>query len=112
MKIQSENFLPESLLSWEELGGGVSRQIAGYDHAIMLVKVKFIKGAIGAVHQHIHSQSSFVANGRFEVTINGDKKILNGGDSFYVEPNALHGVVCLEEGTLIDAFSPARQDFL
>ena len=38
MKIQSENFLCESQLLWEEVGGGGSRQIAGYDREIMLVK--------------------------------------------------------------------------
>jgi quercetin dioxygenase-like cupin family protein len=110
--MRSENFLSELKLPWEELGGGVYRQIAGYDKEIMLVKVKFVKGAVGEVHQHIHTQSSFVASGIFEVKIKGETKILKALDSFYVEPNALHGVICLEDGLLIDAFSPPRQDFL
>lgn len=110
--MKRKKFLADSQLAWKELGGGLSRQILGYDNQIMLVKVKFIKGAVGAVHQHVHSQSSFVASGSFEVEINGDKKILNSGDGFYVEPNVLHGVVCLEKGVLVDAFSPVREDFL
>ena len=110
--MKNKNFLPEHQLPWTDLGGGVSRQIAGYDNNIMLVKVKFIKGAIGAVHHHFHSQCSYVASGSFEVEITGVKKVLNPGDSFYVEPNAAHGVVCLEEGVLVDTFSPAREDFL
>ena len=30
----------------------------------------------------------------------------------YIEPNLLHSAVCLEEGILIDTFSPVREDFL
>jgi quercetin dioxygenase-like cupin family protein len=44
--------------------------------------------------------------------INGEKKILEAGDGFYIEPDVPHGAVCLEEGILIDTFSPMRQDFL
>jgi len=112
MKTNSDNFLNETQLLWEDLGGGVSRQIAGYDNKLILVKVKFIKGAVGTVHQHFHSQCSYIASGTFEVSIKGEKKILKAGDGFYVEPDALHGVVCLEDGLLIDAFSPVREDFL
>lgn len=112
MKTNSDNFLNETQLLWEDLGGGVSRQIAGYDNKLMLVKVKFIKGAVGIVHQHFHSQCSYIASGTFEVSIKGGKKILKAGDGFYVEPDTLHGVVCLEDGLLIDAFSPVREDFL
>jgi quercetin dioxygenase-like cupin family protein len=112
MKSSCSNFLLESELPWNDLGSGVLRQIAGYDKDIMLVKVKFIKGAVGPVHQHYHSQASFVASGTFEVSIKGEKKVMHACDSFFVEPDAMHGVVCLEEGMLIDAFSPAREDFL
>ena len=34
------------------------------------------------------------------------------GDSFYVPPNTVHGAVCIEEGELIDVFSPIREDFM
>ncbi len=112
MESRSDNFLKDYQHPWEEMGSGVVRQVAGYDKNIMLVKVKFAKGAVGSVHHHFYSQSSFVASGKFEVSIKGEKKILHEGDSFYVEPDALHGVVCLEDGMLIDAFSPAREDFL
>jgi quercetin dioxygenase-like cupin family protein len=50
--------------------------------------------------------------GSFEVTIRGETKILKGGDAFYIPPNVLHGAVCLEDGVLIDVFSPIRVDFM
>lgn len=99
-------------LDWEELGGGVSRQIMGYDDKIMLVKVKFDKDAVGKPHQHFHSQTSYVTAGTFEVSIGEKKQLLSEGDSFYIPPNEVHGVHCVEAGILVDVFSPVRQDFL
>ena len=83
-----------------------------YDEQVMLVKVQFEKGGIGALHNHLHVQISHVETGVFEVQVNGEKKILRAGDAFYVPPHADHGVVCLESGILIDVFSPMREDFL
>lgn len=112
MDAMSANFLYKSELKWVDAGGGLYRQMMGYNDNLMLVKVKFLKGAIGYVHQHVHSQSTYVLSGLFEVTVNDEKKILKPGDGFFVEPNAPHGAVCLEEGELIDTFSPIREDFL
>ena len=112
MKTRSANFNVSAELRWEVVGEGLSRQIMGYDGQLMLVKVKFEKGAIGYVHEHFHSQTTYVVSGKFEVMINGEKKILEGGDGFYIEPDAPHGAVCLEAGILIDVFSPMRAEFL
>jgi quercetin dioxygenase-like cupin family protein len=83
-----------------------------YDETIMLVNVHFDKGGIGAIHEHYHSQVTYVESGQFEVTIGSETKILKGGDSFYVQPHVLHGAICLESGILVDVFSPMREDFI
>lgn len=98
--------------AWQDLGGGICRQIFGYDEKIMMVKVKFEQGAVGVLHQHPHTQISYVESGSFEADIDGEKKILVQGDGFYVPSNAMHGVVCLTPGILVDVFSPHREDFL
>jgi len=112
METKSAKFLIEKEMTWQNLGDGVSRQIMGYDGQLMLVKVKFEKGAIGSLHEHFHSQCTYVAGGIFEVTINGETKTLQAGDGFYAAPDAQHGVVCLEAGILMDSFSPMRLDFI
>ena len=99
-------------MKWEPAGEGVVRQIMGYDGQLMIVKVKFTKGSVGMMHKHYHSQATYVASGKFELTIGDEKKVLGAGDGYYVAPDVLHGCVCLEEGILIDTFSPMRQDFL
>jgi quercetin dioxygenase-like cupin family protein len=109
---QESIFQIDSETSWEDLGDGVSRKICGYDDKIMLVKVKFEVGAIGPLHEHYHSQVTYVASGVFEASINGTKQVLETGDSFYAKPHHIHGVLCLEAGVLIDIFSPMRADFI
>jgi len=53
-----------------------------------------------------------VMSGVFELTIDGEKRILSAGDGYFVEPGIEHSAVCIEEGILIDAFNPSRADFL
>lgn len=105
-------FIENDNISWEQTGDGVRRKIMAYDESLMLVKVEFQTGAVGALHQHIHKQISHVESGIFETEINGEKKILKAGDAFYIPSNVVHGVVCLEAGVLIDCFSPMREDFI
>ena len=112
MATQSDDFLIGAELPAVEVDGGLTRKVMGFDGQLMLVEIKFKKGSVGYIHQHFHSQTSYVVSGVFEATVRGEKKMLKAGDGFYVEPNVAHGVVCMEEGTLIDAFSPSRQDFL
>lgn len=99
-------------MNWENPAPGVHRQIMAYDGQLMMVKVDFEKGAIGSMHEHCHSQATYVASGKFELTIGDEKRILEAGDGYYVAPDELHGCVCLEAGILIDTFSPVRADFL
>lgn len=110
--LDSTPFYIDNETHWEDLGEGVSRKICGYDDRIMLVKVRFEVGAIGPLHEHYHSQVTYVDSGIFEVSINGDKQVLKAGDSFHAKPNNIHGVLCMEAGVLIDVFSPMRSDFI
>ena len=112
MKQQSKAFMLGAQTPWEAAGDGLKRQIFGYNDSIMMVKVEFDVGAIGAVHAHPHSQVTYVESGEFDVVIDGVEKRLGPGDSFYIEPNADHGAVCRKAGVLIDVFSPVREDFL
>lgn len=108
----SDAFVLSEKLEVEDLGGGIKRQILGYDDNLMVVKVWFEEGSIGYVHKHPHTQVTYVESGEFEVQIDGQKQILRAGDSFYIAPHLEHGAVCKKAGVLIDTFSPHREDFL
>ena len=100
--------------SWEDLGEGLSRKIVSYTDELMMVLVKFEKGAVGAPHAHdIHDQIGYVAAGSFEAEVDGVSKVLTVGDAYTAPKNTMHGAIALEEGSiLIDVFSPKREDFL
>lgn len=108
----SKVFIENADIQWQQMDKGVRRKIMSYDDRLMLVKVAFEKDGVGTLHQHPHTQITHVESGVFEVEIAGEKKILKGGDAFYIPPNVIHGAVCLEAGVLIDVFSPMREDFI
>ena len=105
-------FVISGEVAWEPAGEGIERKVMVYDDQIMMVCARFAKGAIGSLHRHMHRQVSYVESGVFEITIAGNKKTLHRGDSFFAAPNFEHGAVALEEGTLIDVFTPLREDYL
>jgi quercetin dioxygenase-like cupin family protein len=105
-------FHPAADLGWEEVALGVRRTLVAYNDDLLLVKVEFEAGAVGARHQHVHSQISYVESGEFEVTVGDETRVLSAGDTFYAAPNVPHGVVARQAGTLLDSFSPVRLDFL
>jgi quercetin dioxygenase-like cupin family protein len=78
------------------------------------VLVQFDKGAIGTPHAHdVHDQIAYVLAGSFECEVAGVKRVIRVGDAFVAAHGHLHGVVALEDGsTLLDQFSPRREDYL
>lgn len=103
--------LPEHL-TWTEVAPGNRRAVLSERPEMMLVAFSFDAGAVGALHSHPHTQVSYVAEGTFDVTVDGTTQRLAAGSSFIVAPNLVHGVVALEKGLLIDTFTPRRDEFL
>jgi quercetin dioxygenase-like cupin family protein len=94
------------------LGEGVTRKILASGGTLMTAQFSFEKGAVGSPHTHMHEQVGYVLRGRFELTLGNEKTTLETGDTYYVPSNTVHGVVALEDGILLDVFTPQRQDFL
>lgn len=97
---------------WTEVSPGNRRAVLAQRPELMLVAFSFEKGAVGALHSHPHTQVSYVAEGSFDVTIDGVTARLTTGGSYTVAPNLVHGVVALEKGLLIDTFTPRRNEFI
>jgi len=98
--------------SWETTPDGNQRRIVCWTPELMMVEFRFEAGGVGWLHEHPHVQSSFVAQGAFEVTVDGRTETLRAGDSFIVPSGLRHGVKALEKGRLVDTFAPYREDFL
>lgn len=98
--------------TWVDAEPGVRRRILQAQGRLMLMEVEFAAGAAGYEHQHPHEQISYCIAGRFEYSLNGQARVLAAGDSIYVPGNARHGAKALEAGTLIDVFTPVREDLI
>ena len=94
-------------------GEYVTRQVLSDHPDLMVVAFSFGKeGAIGALHDHPHVQSTYVESGRFRFTLGDEEREVGPGDSFVVPSGMTHGCVCLKPGKLVDCFTPRRDDFL
>ncbi|MBQ9197339.1 MAG: cupin domain-containing protein [Clostridia bacterium] len=96
----------------QDLGGGTTRRVLAYDSQLMAVEVGFETGATGAPHTHPHTQCSYVLSGRFRYFVEDEGVELFPGDSIVVPGGLVHGTECLEAGTLLDIFTPMREDFV
>lgn len=96
-----------------DLGGGVTRKILSYSENLMTVELHFEKGAVGAKHSHSHEQIGYIVSGKLVYQEEGcaDKE-LQTGDTYYVKPDAVHGIQVLEDTVLLDIFTPMRKDFI
>ncbi|SMY06934.1 cupin domain-containing protein [Flavimaricola marinus] len=91
---------------------GVTRQILAEAEPLMVVAFRFEEGAEGKLHDHPHVQSTYVESGKFRFHLDGQDHDLAAGDSLIIPSGARHGCVCMAAGTLIDTFTPRRDDFL
>jgi len=91
---------------------GVTREILASGKNIMVAKFSFAKGAEVPVHSHPHEQCSYIREGSFTYTLNGQNSDVQANDCMLVPPGTPHGAIAKEEGIIIDVFSPPREDFL
>lgn len=90
----------------------VTREILSSQGSVMVVKVQLAEGFAGDVDQHPEEQVSYIEKGQVEFEVDGHKKMLNVGDTQYIPSNSKHQVKVLKECTILDIFTPIRQDLL
>ena len=96
----------------QSMAKGVTRRVLVHNEDLMMVEVSFEKGAVAALHSHPHQQMSYILSGSFEFENDGETRTLGQGDSVLLASGATHGVLCTEEGMVLDVFNPQRKDFL
>ncbi len=105
-------FLMQAETISQDMSQGVQRKVLVHNEDLMMVEVHFAKGSIGAIHSHPHQQMTYILCGSFEFENDGEKRLLGQGDSVLIASGAKHGVLCLEDGKVLDVFNPERKDFL
>jgi quercetin dioxygenase-like cupin family protein len=62
-------------------------------------------------HAHPHEQVASLIEGRFELTVAGESRVLEPGSVATIPPNVPHGGRALADCYIIDAFYPVREDY-
>jgi quercetin dioxygenase-like cupin family protein len=97
------------LVSKEIIKGYTARSIHTGTITLMYWTVK--AGAAMPVHSHIHGQVAHVLKGKFELTVDGETRILEPGIVAVIPPNAEHGGRAVTDCELLDVFQPEREDY-
>ena len=68
-------------------------------------------GAVLPSHSHPHEQVANMIEGMFEMTIDGETRVLGPGAVAVVPPNAVHSGKAIKQCRVIDVFYPIREDY-
>ena len=71
----------------------------------------FDKDGVLPAHSHHHEQITYVLSGKIRFEAGGEVKVVEAGDFAVFAPDETHGGTALENSVVLDAFSPAREDF-
>ncbi len=105
-------FVMDKDVNAEVLENGILRKVKGYLDDLMLVELHCGAGQVAALHTHPHRQCTYICSGVFESNVEGNVQILRAGDCVYTAGGQAHGLTALEEGVILDIFTPMREDFL
>lgn len=94
-----------------ELGPGVRLRTPHGEH-IMLSLVEIDAGAVVPTHSHPHEQAGIVLEGKLELTIAAETRVLSPGASYLIPGGAVHSArACDGACRALDIFSPIREDY-
>ena len=68
-------------------------------------------GAALPEHTHPHEQVANVLSGRFELSVDGESRILDEGEVAVIPPGVPHGGRALTACRILDVFHPVRDDY-
>ncbi len=113
MKVAKQQvWIENKAVEKEHAAQGVDRKVLAYCNELMCVENYFETGAVGKIHNHPHTQITYVVSGEFEFTIGNETRLVVAGDCLLKEDGVKHGCLCVKQGVLLDIFTPMREDFV
>jgi len=68
-------------------------------------------GAALPEHSHFHEQVSYVQEGRFELTVDGETRVYEPGLMAVIPSNVVHSGKALTDCKILDVFCPVREEY-
>lgn len=105
-------FVDEETMTRKELAAGVSAALA-WGEKIMLSKLTLEPDGLVPEHSHPHEQAGICLEGRFELVVNSESRVIEAGQMYIIPGNAVHLARGLgARAVTLDIFSPIREDYL
>lgn len=98
-------------LPGEQLNPQITRRAVHTEH-LTIARLQLAKDAVVPEHSHVNEQVATVERGALRFHIEGKDLVLGAGQSLAIPPNVPHSVVALEDTTVVDVFSPRRDDWI
>ena len=90
---------------------GVHFDLLAVGERAVVTRMRFQVGVNAPTHAHPHEQAGYVVSGRYRQTIAGAIQELHPGDSYAIPGGIEHAMEVLEDGQVIDVFTPPRDEF-
>ncbi len=68
-------------------------------------------GSILPAHSHFHEQITTVTSGKLELTIGEETQLMEAGTVATIASNIVHSGKAVTDCTVIDIFTPVREDY-
>ena len=79
---------------------------------LMLSYLEMEAGAEVPMHHHPHEQGGILLQGKVQLTIGDETRIVEAGSLFIIPPNVPHRAVAIDgRAVVLDVFSPIREDY-
>ena len=96
---------------WIDIAPGIKRRTITTGATMYQMRAELAAGSRLPEHHHPQEQIAHVIKGRMKLIVEGVPHELAAGDAFYLASNVPHGVETIEDTTVIDTFSPPREDY-
>jgi quercetin dioxygenase-like cupin family protein len=94
----------------KQLFPGIEARISHSDQ-VTLTRVTLEEGSALPEHHHVHEQWTTMLQGKLEMQIGGESKIMTPGMAVFIPSNTPHSARAITTCTVIDMFVPCREDF-
>jgi quercetin dioxygenase-like cupin family protein len=94
----------------KEIAPGIlGKYVHGTSITFGYVRIK--AGSILKEHQHINEQITYIVEGELELKLGSQTFILPTGSTLIIPSNTPHSAIATVDCTVIDVFSPVRNDY-
>lgn len=97
---------------WIQIAPGIRRRTVTTGASMYQMRAELAAGSRLPEHHHPQEQIAHVLRGRMRLIAGGVAHELATGESFHIGSEVPHAVETIEETTVLDTFSPPREDYL